>query len=335
MDLSATLKKYIYVMDLPESDKAIFVNVGTSLLYLAFTCFAYFSEHSLLIVELMNLETVQLAEKVGVISALLMSIFLIFIFYIRKVNPKSQLPNNIQIYLIGQPLMIYAVLNGVTQLMTGLLLGMLPLIGLILFNRKHVFYATGLLWIEIVVLAFAVSLGYLPNAPLYVAYVKAEQVPFFFTLAQLLMSGPVAAIVYMMGHSLMQGLVLREKKILELSRTDVLTGLWNRRYLNELLEHEIALTHRNLYCLSVFILDLDFFKRVNDTYGHHAGDKVLIATAEVFQKCMRATDYVGRFGGEEFLVVLPNCDAKMAVEVADRYRTEPCWLSSRFKSAQR
>jgi diguanylate cyclase (GGDEF)-like protein len=320
MDISATVKKYIYVMDLPESDKAIFVNVGTSLLYLTFACFAYFAEHSLVIAELMNLETVHLAEKVGVISALLMSIFLIFIFYMRKVNPKSELPNNIQIYLIGQPLMIYAVLNGVTQLVTGLLLGMLPLIGVILFNRKHVFYAASLLWIEIVVLAFAVSLGYLPNAPLYISHVKAEQVPFFFTFAQLLMSGPVAAIVYVMGHSLMQGLVLKEKKILELSRTDVLTGLWNRRYLNELLEHEIALTHRNLYCLSIMILDLDFFKKINDTFGHTAGDKVLFATAAVLQKCARSTDYVGRFGGEEFLVILPNCDAKGAVEVANRYR---------------
>lgn len=320
MDISATVKKYLYIIDLPENDKAIVVNIATSMLYLIFIIFSFFAEHIPAVAQVMNIETLHLAETIGVISIALMTVFLGFILYMRKVNPNSRLPNDIQIYLLGQPLMVYAVLNGMTQIVTGLLLGMLPLIGVILFNRKHVFYAAFLLWIEVVVLAMAVSLGYLPNAPLYVAAVKAAQVPVFFTLTQVLLSAPVAALVYVMGHSLMQGLVLKEKKILELSRTDALTGLWNRRYLNEILEHEIALTKRNLYCLSVIILDLDFFKKINDTYGHGVGDQVLLATTEVLQKCARTTDYVGRFGGEEFLIILPNCDAKMSVVVAERYR---------------
>ncbi|GAC1373854.1 MAG: hypothetical protein NVS3B3_09150 [Aquirhabdus sp.] len=272
------------------------------------------------VAQIMNVDALHLSQEIGFASILFMNIFLLFILYMRKINPNSALPNNIQVFLIGQPLMLYAVLNGITQIVTGLLLGMLPLIGIILFNRKHVFFAAGLLWIEILILAVAVSLGYLPNAPLYVAQVKAEQVPIFFSLAQVLLSAPVAAMVYVMGHSLMQGLVLKEKQILELSRTDALTGLWNRRYLNEILEHEIALTKRNLYCLSVIILDLDFFKKVNDTFGHGVGDQVLLATTEVLLKSARTTDYVGRFGGEEFLIILPNCDAKMSVVVAERYR---------------
>lgn len=320
MDISATVKKYFYVIDLPENDKAIMVNIGMSLLYLSFVCAAFFAERIPVVAQIMNFDALHLAERIGLISIALMTVFLIYILYMRKVNPSSTLPNNIQIFLIGQPLMLYAVLNGITQIVTGLLLGMLPLIGIILFNRKHVFYAAGLLWLEVILLAMAVSLGYLPNAPLYVDQVKAEHVPIFFTFTQILLSAPVAAMVYVMGHSLMQGLVLKEKKILELSRTDALTGLWNRRYLNEILEHEIALTHRNLYCLSIIILDLDFFKKVNDSFGHSVGDKVLLATAEVLQKCARTTDYVGRFGGEEFLIILPNCDAKMLVVVAERYR---------------
>lgn len=320
MDISATVKKYLYVIDLPENDKAIMVNIGMSLLYLSFVCAAFFAERIPVVAQIMNLDALHLAERIGLISISLMTVFLMFILYVRKVNPDSTLPNNIQIFLIGQPLMLYAVLNGITQIVTGLLLGMLPLIGIILFNRKHVFFAAGLLWLEIIVLAMAVSMGYLPNAPLYVDQVKAEHVPIFFTVTQILLSAPVAAMVYIMGHSLMQGLVLKEKKILELSRTDALTGLWNRRYLNEILAHEIALTKRNLYCLSIIILDLDFFKKVNDTYGHGVGDQVLLATTEVLKSCTRATDYVGRFGGEEFLIILPNCDAKMSVVVAERYR---------------
>ena len=191
----------------------------------------------------------------------------------------------------------------------------------IYFNRKHVFYAMCIMWIEIVVLSIGVSVGVFPNAPLYIDAVKAEQVPLVYSFAQLLMSLPVALVIYALGYSLMRGLVLKEKKILELSRTDALTGLWNRRYLNELLAHEIALTYRDLYPLSVIIVDLDCFKIINDTYGHAAGDQVLMRAAEVLKQNVRAIDCVGRFGGEEFLIILSNCDEQEAKEVANRYRS--------------
>ncbi|MBC7752287.1 MAG: GGDEF domain-containing protein, partial [Candidatus Saccharibacteria bacterium] len=281
---------------------------------------AFFCQNVPTALQVSNLYYLHVTEVLSIVSILCLNVLLVFILYTRKKNPNSTLPGNIQLYFIGQPLALYAILNGIPQLVTGLLLGVLPFLGLILFNRKHVFFATCLMWIEIVGLAIAVSAGLLPNAPLFIDQVKPAQVPMAFLLVQILMSAPIAAVVYIIGHSLMQGIVLREKKILELSRRDGLTGLWNRRYLNEVLEHEIALTHRNLYCLSVLILDLDFFKKINDTYGHQTGDKVLLATTAVLQKCARTTDYVGRFGGEEFIVILPNCDARMSIEVADRYR---------------
>lgn len=320
MDIALIIKKHLYVMDLPENDKAIIVNVTVTLLYFSYFCIAYFSQNVPTALQVSNLYYLQVTQVLSLVSILCLNVLLGFILYTRKKNPSSTLPGNIQLYFIGQPLALYAILNGIPQLITGLLLGVLPFLGLILFNRKHVFFATCLMWIEIVGLGVAVSAGLLPNAPLFIDQVKPAQVPMAFLLVQILMSAPIAAVVYIMGHSLMQGIVLREKKILELSRRDGLTGLWNRRYLNEVLEHEIALTHRNLYCLSVLILDLDFFKKINDTYGHQAGDKVLLATTAVLQKCARTTDYVGRFGGEEFIIILPNCDARMSIEVADRYR---------------
>lgn len=320
MDFASIIKKHLFVMDLPENDKAIIVNITVSLLYFSYFCIAYFSQNVPATFQVVNLHYLHITEILSLASILCLNGLLAFTFYTRKKNPTSTLPGNIQLYFIGQPLALYAILNGIPQLITGLLLGVLPFLGLILFNRKHVFYATCLMWFEIVGLAIAVSLGLLPNAPLYVDQVKPAQLPLAFLLVQILMSAPIAAVVYIMGHSIMQGIVLREKKILELSRRDGLTGLWNRRYLNEVLEHEIALTHRNLYCLSVLILDLDFFKKINDTFGHQAGDKVLLATTAILQKCARKTDYVGRFGGEEFIIILPNCDARMSLEVADRYR---------------
>ncbi len=320
MDVTAIIKKHLYVTDLPENDKAIIVNVLVSLLYGCFFCIAFFSQRIPAALQVSNPYYLHLTEILSLISILCLNLLLLFILYTRKRNPESTLPSNIQLYVIFQPMTLFAILNGIPQIVTGLLLGILPLLGLILFNRKQVFYVTCIMWIEIVGAAIAVSTGVLPNAPLYVDQVKPEQVPLTFLLVQILMSAPIAAVIYIMGHSLMQGIILKEKKILELSRTDALTGLWNRRYLNEILEHEIALINRNLYCLSIIILDLDFFKKVNDSFGHTVGDKVLLATAEVLLKCARTTDYVGRFGGEEFLIILPNCDAKMLVVVAERYR---------------
>jgi diguanylate cyclase (GGDEF)-like protein len=320
MDLASIIKKHIYVIDLPENDKAIIINITVSLLYFSYLCIAYISESAPAEYQVANIHYLRVTEVLSIASILCLNILLFFILRARKKKPSSTLPGIIQLYFLGQPLALYAILNGIPQLITGLLLGVMPFLGLILFNNKHVFYATCLMWIEIVCLAIAVSEGLLPNAPLFIDTVKAAHLPLSFLLVQLSMSAPIAAIVYIMGHSLMKGIVLRESKILELSRQDGLTGLWNRRYVNEILEHEIALTNRNLYCLSLLILDLDFFKKVNDTYGHQAGDTVLMATTSILQKCARTTDYVGRFGGEEFIIILPNCDAEMSIEVANRYR---------------
>jgi hypothetical protein len=246
MDVTSIIKKHLYVVDLPENDKAIIINIMVSLLYFSYFCIAYFSESVSAEFQVAHLHYLHVTEVLSLVSILCLNVLLAFILYTRKNNPSSTLPSNIQLYFIGQPLALYAILNGIPQLITGLLLGVLPFLGLILFNRKHVFYAACLMWVEIVGLAIAVSTGLLPNAPLFIDQVKPAQVPLAFLLVQILMSAPIAAVVYIMGHSLMQGIVLRENKILELSRRDGLTGLWNRRYLNEVLEHEIALTHRNL-----------------------------------------------------------------------------------------
>jgi diguanylate cyclase (GGDEF)-like protein len=320
MDIAAIIKKHLYVIDLPENDKAVIVNLLVTLLYFIFFCICFFSLRIPSALLVTSAYYLHLTQILSLVSILCLNFLLLFILYSRKKNPDSTLPSNIQIYVIFQPLALFAVLNGIPQLITGLLLGILPLLGLILFNRKHVFYVTCVMWIEIIGLAIAVSVGLLPNAPLFVDQVKPAHVPLSFLMVQILMSAPIAIVVYIIGHSLMQGIVLREHKILELSRRDGLTGLWNRRYVNEILEREIALTHRNLYCLSVFIIDLDFFKKINDTFGHGAGDKVLLATTAVLLQCARTTDYVGRYGGEEFIIILPNCDAEMSVEVAERYR---------------
>src|SRR5713226_1093266 len=101
---------------------------------------------------------------------------------------------------------------------------------------------------------------------------------------------------------------------------DALTGLLNRGAILERLEKELARSAREATQISVIMADLDHFKRINDTYGHLAGDAVLHETAQRIQASMRVYDSVGRYGGEEFLVVSAGCGLPEAAEQAERFR---------------
>lgn len=105
-----------------------------------------------------------------------------------------------------------------------------------------------------------------------------------------------------------------------LSMRDVLTGLYNRRFVDEVFEHEIARCRRSKKPLSVLMIDVDHFKRFNDSYGHEAGDAVLKAMGGLLQQHFRKTDLPCRLGGEEFLVILPECDAESATAIAEALR---------------
>jgi diguanylate cyclase (GGDEF)-like protein/PAS domain S-box-containing protein len=102
---------------------------------------------------------------------------------------------------------------------------------------------------------------------------------------------------------------------------DPLTGLYNRRYLEEMLERETRRSVRAEHGLGLLMLDLDHFKNFNDTYGHDAGDTVLRETAEFLLKSVRAEDIVCRFGGEEFIVILPVADLRVTQARAERIRS--------------
>lgn len=111
-----------------------------------------------------------------------------------------------------------------------------------------------------------------------------------------------------------------ETNLERLARTDGLTGLWNRRYFVELFGHELKRAERSRLPLSLLMIDIDYFKRVNDQYGHAAGDAVLIAYAGRFRSVLREVDIIGRLGGEEFGVGLPGIDIDEAMVAAERLR---------------
>jgi len=105
-------------------------------------------------------------------------------------------------------------------------------------------------------------------------------------------------------------------------REDQLTGTLNRRGLDDAMQREIARAQRKRTPLCIAILDLDNFKKLNDTYGHQAGDDALVHLARVVRNTLRPTDTVARFGGEEFVIVFAETDIKHAVDVMKRLQRE-------------
>jgi diguanylate cyclase (GGDEF)-like protein len=115
-------------------------------------------------------------------------------------------------------------------------------------------------------------------------------------------------------------LLRAREELRERANKDLLTMLPNRSAIATALDQEIARCHRDRRSVGIILLDIDHFKRINDTYGHFAGDAVLRETAVRLRSNMRPYDQVGRYGGEEFLVVLPNCDLEQATHQAERMR---------------
>ncbi|MDQ3929898.1 MAG: GGDEF domain-containing protein, partial [Chloroflexota bacterium] len=111
-----------------------------------------------------------------------------------------------------------------------------------------------------------------------------------------------------------------QEQLREQALRDPLTGLFNRRYLEETLGLELAGSGRAQQPLSLVLLDVDRFKQINDTYGHHAGDRMLKALAQLLTANTRAGDVVSRYGGEEFVVVLPGATAEDAEQRAEEWR---------------
>jgi diguanylate cyclase (GGDEF)-like protein/PAS domain S-box-containing protein len=125
-------------------------------------------------------------------------------------------------------------------------------------------------------------------------------------------------------------LQLRET-LREQSIRDPLTGLFNRRFLEESLERELHLASRKKQALAVLFLDLDHFKRFNDTFGHDAGDMVLQSLADLFRTFFRGTDLCCRYGGEEFAIILPESSSQDAAIRAEALRSEVKRLRLQYK----
>jgi diguanylate cyclase (GGDEF)-like protein len=113
---------------------------------------------------------------------------------------------------------------------------------------------------------------------------------------------------------------LDARKLEQLATIDKLSGLYNRMKIENYCEMEIDKVKRYNEVFSVILIDIDYFKEINDDYGHNIGDRVISSISKILQSSIRRVDYVGRWGGEEFLILLPKTTAQQAFQIAEKIR---------------
>lgn len=222
-------------------------------------------------------------------------------------------------YSLGLVLLAYMI--GLLSMPVGLVLVGGPLFGIVLFPRRVIVFATGLAVLTIVTLSLFSAYNYIPYAPLFKPeiYSDVQARPFYlmcmtyFALPHLISIGGLCDFMFRRWRQ-------RERNIHQMSITDALTGLRNRRSISEYLESSLNDARSRNKKISVVLLDIDFFKNINDQFGHLVGDKALQVVALTLQSTLRKMDSVGRYGGEEFLIVLDGTSLEQAAMVAERCR---------------
>jgi diguanylate cyclase (GGDEF)-like protein len=165
--------------------------------------------------------------------------------------------------------------------------------------------------------------GWLPHAPLFVRppYTENGNLDVAWSTMMAIASWLLLLIIWLIGDSLVSRWRKREESFMKLSTIDSLTGLANRRHFMEILRTECRRAERAGRSISLLMFDADHFKNVNDSHGHGVGDEVLVSLAQVLTEGVREyADLVGRLGGEEFAVLLPDADLSVAISVAERIR---------------
>lgn len=224
---------------------------------------------------------------------------------------------------LGMSLMGCAHLVGILSLLSGVNITCIPMLGLILFGPTLIGAVSTLCLALIVLSAYTAALGLWPYAPLLTPAPQMDyqlKAPFWVASVYAL-SLPTMLVSFWLAEHVLGHWRDREARLQALSRTDELTGLPNRLRIQQVLTTEVARTLRHGPPMAVVIVDLDHFKSINDRWGHSTGDAVLRAAARALASQVRACDVVGRYGGEEFMLVLPDTTLEGALVLMERCRS--------------
>lgn len=218
-------------------------------------------------------------------------------------------------------LMMVGYIAGMMTILTGVFSIGSILAGLLLFERRIMFYSTlpclGVLYVTSILTVIDI----LPYAPLYHPFsMIVAETQTYFILVNLFATTFIGTILVIFFNSFLNRWMDRERKQRLLMTIDPLTQILNRRGIATQFDR-IYTAHPNLkQPISMSLIDIDFFKRINDQYGHDCGDQVLIHMAKILGSNIRESDHLGRYGGEEFILIFENTTIESAQHILERCR---------------
>ncbi|MFZ3194151.1 MAG: GGDEF domain-containing protein [Moraxellaceae bacterium] len=214
-------------------------------------------------------------------------------------------------------------LIGLLTASAGMVMVGAPLLGMVLLGQRVVYVSMAFALLLVFIVSLLTAFNYIPYAPLFVPeFWVAPEARLALFSSVLFFSAPHFVFIVAFADLILRQRKQRDLLIERLSLTDSLTGIANRRAIVEFLQEHLTLAQRKQRPIAVLIADLDHFKQINDRHGHLVGDQALRLSAQCFLQSIRESDRLGRYGGEEFLIVFPQTRLDEALEIAERCRQQ-------------
>lgn len=302
-----------------KTEKARFIGVVSAQIHLATVAVAYlllqfdFSQLNV------SKEVLEWAFKLGMINFCLMFCVAAAANYLLKFSRDSSGLLNISLVLMALTLSLNGSFMGVFDGYTWLTVYANATIGSLILPPKIVYRTISLAFLVLLVMTFFPHWFAFPVRPYALGgYQSVAEMSLVDRAANWLLLAAVCYIGFWFKLFLLKESRNREDDLRSKSNFDELTAVLNRRGVMEKLSDEITRAREDGLSLSLAMLDLDFFKKINDTYGHQFGDEALVHTANHLKEIVRKTDLVARYGGEEFLIIFTECNIDLSEKVLER-----------------
>ncbi|PLA73439.1 hypothetical protein CYQ88_11140 [Hydrogenovibrio sp. SC-1] len=255
-----------------------------------------------------------IGETIVGITLNIFSLAVLYLRYSSKNNASVEL--NSRLFMLAVFILFFVFfINGSQEFNSTVFLLLYPIASFSIRGPKE-----GTIWAFVMAIVFAITYSNYPH--LYNVYSFVFFIVAYFMVSYLLYYYRFYEFLNFkqINKQLEQEVEERTQELHKLSITDTLTGLYNRLKLDEVLEKEVNRSDRYDLTFGVIILDIDDFKSVNDIYGHQTGDYVLKTIADIIKENVRNTDVVGRWGGEEFMIICPESNKNETLTVAEKIR---------------